>query len=513
MLVLLLLEGIIKAINLDQIYSNINIKKNIVSNTIDLHFFIYNNTNLNAVVSIDIFHSNSRNKDGGDPLSQIYTINLDKEEWNFKIGILSSYDKKIFSGRSIISTNNKLYSYGGLLLDLSTNFPLLTNNFRGTVFNYTKYLYLEHKLNSHLPPNAFHTATMINSTTIVVLGGVSYSKFYDIKLDSTISSNAQIYYGEPTIANLRYAYLYTLESEISERIETTNYDNRVRAGHSATYLSNLNCILVYGGANKPNDYTILYNDIQLLNLNSWEWTKINIIDLNNEIFNVGRAWHSSELVGNKLVFFYGDIDYEYNNDKKHYIIAIDLQTLDLDKKTVKMSNIIGPAIKKSNEVFSEFYTTNEYLSYSKSSMDDLSYYYNSSGIDEIVGISIGVILLLLVIYGLYYYYKRIKQKKSTHNNIIISSPSLDSLKLSHPNGKDGDKYGIWELNSHYTNSSISDFGMESNRLDNPIVLHHNITISSSNKATKINLSEGVIVLTNDSTVNNTNSNLANTSSK
>ncbi|KAI9291250.1 hypothetical protein K502DRAFT_333339 [Neoconidiobolus thromboides FSU 785] len=375
------LVNLTSTINLNQIYSKASLKKNVIVNIKDLHFFVHEN-NLNAVATLDKFHSNNKFMPINHWYLGLFTISLDKESWNIKNNAFGYY-ANTYSGKSISKVGDMLYIYGGWSLDLDTSISRLSNNF--TVFDLTNNNTFRYgvEVDSNMPPNAFHTATMINSTTMVILGGVPYEKLNEINPGSEYNPNNASYSKELTVSKLKYIYIYNTAAERYMKVKTKDYDDRVRMGHSATYLSDMNCILVYGGTDKVNNYTILYNDIQLLNLTDWKWTKIIIKDFNDEVFNVGRAWHSNELINNKVVFFYGDINY-YNYNYNYDIIVIDLESLNLEKKTIKLSDTIGPAIKRENEDFSQLYTSNEYLKYNL----DTSRYnlYSSFSGSEIAGI-------------------------------------------------------------------------------------------------------------------------------
>ncbi|KAI9290913.1 hypothetical protein K502DRAFT_345016 [Neoconidiobolus thromboides FSU 785] len=221
------------------------------------------------------------------------------------------------------------------------------------------------------------------------------------------------------------------------------------------------------------------------------------------IFDIGRAWHSSELINDKVVFFYGDIN---NSDSQYDIIAIDLKTLDLEKKTIKLSNTIGPATKKENEDFDQLYTSDEAMNYYVDPYKlKLTHYLNTS---DIAGIIIGVILFTIILITLCYYftnrYKKWKWYKKC--NMLGSNPPstfLSSLNLSLPNTKNGDEYGIWDLDSHYANS-IHSLENELSHFNEPVILFRcNNSLPLSTRSTKINSSEETTASNIDSITDDT----------
>ncbi|KAI9290544.1 hypothetical protein K502DRAFT_369128 [Neoconidiobolus thromboides FSU 785] len=497
------LVNLTSSMNLHQIYSNVNLKMNVIKNRYDLHFFTYEN-NLNVAITLDKFHSNNKFNNDNNNYLELYTVNLRDQIWLVKGSMLESINE--FSGNTITNTKDSLYSYGGWQLSLDTNTPISNNKLLGFNLTYSVSSQARFNIDSSMPPNAFHTATMINSTTMIILGGIHNKNNDTIKPGSEKNANGPNNFEEPGITNLKYAHMYNTDLRLYKKIETKDYDDRVRMGHSATYLSDMNCILVYGGTDKVNNYTILYNDIQLLNLTDWKWTKIIIKDFNDEVFNVGRAWHSSELIDNRIVFFYGDINY-YNYNYNYDIIAIKLDSLDSGKKAIKLSNTIGPAIKKDEEDFNKLYTSDEYTKYNGDGYKSKFANPSSLNTSDLVGIVLGIIIFLILLACTSYYFINDYRKRNLINkfNVVEVAPSssyLTSLNVALPNTSSGDEYGIWDLDSHYANS-IHSLEIEFSKFKEPMKLcHHNSNISS-NRLTKINPIDETISFDINSIKNNT----------
>ncbi|KAI9293294.1 hypothetical protein K502DRAFT_351121, partial [Neoconidiobolus thromboides FSU 785] len=241
--------------------------------------------------------------------------------------------------------------------------------------------------------------------------------------------------------------MYNIGLGLYKKIETKDYDDRVRMGRSDIYLSDMNSILVCDYIGKG---------------------------FNNNLFDVGRAWYSSELIGDKM-------------------------------KTIKLDDTIEPVIKRENKDFSQLYTPNEAMIYYRKRYNSNSYLYLT--ISDVVRIVLAVILFIIISAILLNYsrnkYKRWKWfRKYSSIELTLRPTFLSSLNLSLPNTKNGDEYGIWEMNSIYTNS-VHSFEAEFSHYNEAIVLCRcNNTAASTNKTTKVNLNREITEFNIDSITNN-----------
>ncbi|KAI9290511.1 hypothetical protein K502DRAFT_353944, partial [Neoconidiobolus thromboides FSU 785] len=242
------LINLTSTINLNQIYPNANLKNNYIDSNFDIFFFTYKN-NLNAMATLDKFHSNNKFNNTTDSLLSLYTISLKKKLWIVK-NSKSEYHIDNYSGSSITSVKDSLFVYGGWQLNLDTNISTIVNNLTVLNLDYTNSLHPTAEIDSSMPPSAFHTATMINSTTMVILGGLSYENSDSEKPKIEIIPKGQNYSKESIMMNLKHIHMYNTDLRLYKKIETKNYNDRIRIGHSATHLYDLNCILVYGGTDK-----------------------------------------------------------------------------------------------------------------------------------------------------------------------------------------------------------------------------------------------------------------------
>ncbi|KAJ9063173.1 hypothetical protein DSO57_1002906 [Entomophthora muscae] len=93
--------------------------------------------------------------------------------------------------------------------------------------------------------------------------------------------------------------------------ETYSFSSRPRIAHTADYIASLNSIIVVGGTDKHVNGTI-YDDAQLLNLDTWTWKEIMFRGVDGFPERIPRAWHASAVVGDQLFLMHSDPDLATN---------------------------------------------------------------------------------------------------------------------------------------------------------------------------------------------------------
>ncbi|KAI9293460.1 hypothetical protein K502DRAFT_350991 [Neoconidiobolus thromboides FSU 785] len=352
-------------------------------------------------------------------------------------------------GATYLVTNNQLYLLGGIIkydfyLDsIPTrqffSFDLLKNDYTD-LSSYTA----KHSM----PSIAFHTSTLIFNSQILFLGGIQYNSTNN---NNTLSPNS-----------LEFVYIYSILTQAFKIQQTQNYRFGLRLAHTTTYLEKLNCVLVYGGMDNNNyidnnKEPKLYSDIQVLDLKEWKWKKYQLMDLTGSIFEIGRAWHSSQLINDKLMIFFGKMGV---NDKNKEILIFDLTNFNPNDKgdLIPLTTTIEPttATQHTDPIkFNNLYYNADIILVSLV-YDNL---YDLSLILFVSYLSLLTIAFLFLLnylkhsYSIYELSKPINSELSLPNYLLVTTRyneySFDQMVYSNPEEIEGDEYGVWELNSHY----------------------------------------------------------------
>ncbi|KAI9292930.1 hypothetical protein K502DRAFT_367157 [Neoconidiobolus thromboides FSU 785] len=412
--------------------------------------------------------------------SSFYFYNYTTSKWNIEPTLsLNSPVKR--SGASItIDEQQNIYIFGGFIVDPNSNSFLLTRQMYK--FDIIKNQWLDlsiDAINKGILPSAFHSATLIEGDKIVYLGGASMRITQDnddvkeISLQSTLKKD------------LSLITIYDIKKNQWIIRNSTNFSIKPRIGHSATFIKEINSILIYGGTDQITGKGVIYDDIQLLNLNTYQWKMLPTMFFNQTLFNIGRAWHSSLLIDNKLLYLYGD-----KSIQEDWTDIMILNIQNITNNIINWDKTIGPAQDYQQENFNNLFMKVKYPTEFVTLPPQGDELPSNNGL--ILGITFGLvggIFLTFLIFFLLWKYKMKKLNKINNNklnrnsvnsflsNAPLLTPIWSNFNNNNPFQLDRTNSKIWELDSHYADSIIDNKLTTMNSMSN--TYFH--SIMSSNK--------------------------------
>ncbi|KAI9292697.1 hypothetical protein K502DRAFT_351724 [Neoconidiobolus thromboides FSU 785] len=287
-----------------------------------------------------------------------------------------------------ITHNGYFCMFGGRILETNE----LTNEYKK--FNLTDQKWYTMPSDSRLKKLEYHQGVLANGK-FIILGGIDES-------------------GD--LRDLSEIYVFDI-SKLQWNVQTT-INGEIYKGVKFTPISYKNYIIIQGGSNTLNssdpNYK-LYNNMMVLNLDTWEWREyeLSLDTYGNNYF--ARASYSAWLIGNQLVQFLGEKD----------SLAPQVQIVNLDTFMAAKEYIPPPK---------SFYTKAYLGDYSNNTNGNNTLNNNvNTSLPLVIGLSIGGIVLVGLVLSVLVYWFKVKKRRSKRDSKGIREKSEPFLEPIQPN--------------------------------------------------------------------------------